>query len=109
MCAEHRRGARRNLVELVHEHSAKVAQAVDDVTIVDNLMADIDRSPIVFERSLDDVNRPDHAGAKTARIRKQHCKRSWNCSGLVVLHAFSSSEVGFALHAIPPTAVRQKD
>jgi hypothetical protein len=84
MCAEHGRCAWRNLVKLVHEHRSKVAQTVNDVTIVDDLMPDIDRGAIEFESALDDVDRPDHAGAKAARIRKQHGEWAWNSIGLVV-------------------------
>ena len=57
----------RDLVELVDEHRAELAQAVDDEAVVDDLVADVDRRSEPLERELDDLDRAVDSRAKAAR------------------------------------------
>ena len=63
-----------NLVELVDEHRAEPAQAVDDEAVVDDLVAHIDRRAEPLERELDDLDRAVDAGAEAARRGDQDAK-----------------------------------
>ena len=67
MGREHDRPVVRNLVELVDEDRAQIAQPVDDEAVVDDLMPDIDGRAEALERQLDDLDRAVDAGAETAR------------------------------------------
>jgi hypothetical protein len=42
------------------------------MTVVHDLVADIDRCAVPFQRPLDDVDRADHSGAEAARLRKHY-------------------------------------
>src|SRR5262249_25599733 len=70
MRAEHRHRAIGDLIELLDKARALALQRVDDMLVVHDLMADIDGLAILLERALDDVDRPDDARAKTARLGK---------------------------------------
>ncbi len=65
---EHDRRAGRNLVQLLDEHRALVAQVVDDELVVDHFVAHVDRRAELHERLLDDRDRAVDAGAEAARI-----------------------------------------
>ncbi len=71
---EHHRPVVGNLVELVDEHRAELAQAIDDKAVVDDLVADVDRRSELLERQLDDLDRAVDAGAESARRGDQHVK-----------------------------------
>ena len=71
---DHRRIVR-HLVELLHEDGAAMLQLLDDEAIVDDLMADIDRRAIAGQRLFDDLDRPIHSGAESARGGEQDAKR----------------------------------
>src|SRR5438477_605222 len=62
--------------EVFDEARAFCAQAFDDMAVVNDLVSNIDRSTKLRERLLDDVDGPDHAGAKAARLREHHLHRS---------------------------------
>ena len=62
-------------IEFLDEARALRAQALDDVAVVDDLVADVDGRAVLRERLLDDVDRADHARAKAARLRKNHPHR----------------------------------
>ena len=64
---DHRRVAGRNLVQLLDEHGALGFQRVHDVFIMDDLVTDIDRGAVDFERGLHHVDGARHAGAEAAR------------------------------------------
>ena len=66
--AEDRDAARRDLVDLVDEMRPFAAQPLDDMAVVDDLVADIDRRAIFFERALDDLDRPFDPGAEASRL-----------------------------------------
>ena len=68
MGAEDRDAARRHLVDLVDKMRPFAAQPLDDVPVMDDLMAHIDRRPVFFERALDDLDRPFDPGAKSSRL-----------------------------------------
>ena len=40
--------------------------------IMHDFVTNIDRRPVLLERTLDDLDRPDHAGTETARLGKNH-------------------------------------
>ena len=62
-----------NLVQFLDEDGATRLQPLDDVTVVHDLVADIDRRTILLERQDDDLDRPVDAGAKAARTAQPQC------------------------------------
>ena len=71
MRAEDDGRAVRNLVELVHEVGAEVAQAVHHELVVHDFVAHIDRRAEELDRALDDVDRAVDAGAESPRVREE--------------------------------------
>jgi hypothetical protein len=69
MRAEDGHGAERDLVDLVDEDRAPRLQVIDDVMVVNDFMAHIDRGAKSLERPLDDLNGALDAGAEAARLR----------------------------------------
>ena len=53
---DHRRPGR-DLVDVVDEHRAAALQLADDVGVVDDLLAHVDRGAALLERALDDLDR----------------------------------------------------
>ncbi len=72
MRAEDRHAARRDLVDLVDEPRALGAQPLDDVTVVDDLVPDIDRRAVFLDRALDDLDRAFDSGAKPSGLCQHH-------------------------------------
>ncbi len=70
--AEDGDAARRDLVELVDELGALGAQTLDDVAVVHDFVADIDRRAVLLERPLDDLDGALDAGAKTSWLGQHH-------------------------------------
>jgi len=68
--AEDDHRAFRHLVELVHEHGALLAKGLDDVTVVDDLPAHVDRHAHDLERALHDLDGPLDARAEATRARQ---------------------------------------
>jgi hypothetical protein len=66
--AEDHGPAGRHLIELVDEDRAAPLQAVDDETVVDHLVADIDGCAVDVEHPLDDLDRPIDTGAEAAGV-----------------------------------------
>ncbi len=62
--------------QFLDENSPLGPEAVDDIAVVDDLVADIDRGAIDRERPLDGVNRPHHAGTE-APWRAKHDFQGW--------------------------------
>ena len=60
------------VVELLDEHRAHAAQAIDDEAVVHDLVTHVDRRTEQHDRALDDVDRTVDAGAESARIGEQH-------------------------------------
>src|SRR4051794_3733910 len=56
-----------HLVEFVDENRTELAQAVDDVAVVDDFVPHIDGRSEPLERKLDDLDRAIDAGAETTR------------------------------------------
>ena len=65
------RSFRSALVQLLHEDRAALAQLLDDVLVVDDLLADVDRRAVELERALDGLDGPVDARAVAARRREQ--------------------------------------
>jgi hypothetical protein len=56
MRAEDRHGALGDFVDFVDEMRTLGAQALDNVAIVHDFVADVDRRAVLFERTLDDLD-----------------------------------------------------
>ena len=61
------RGAVRHFVQLIDEHSSLCLQRVDHVTVMNNLVSDIDWRAVLLDRQLDDSDGAVDTGAKSAR------------------------------------------
>ena len=72
MGAEHGDGAIGNFVELLDKTRALAFQRLHHMAVVHDLVAHIDGLAIFLERPLDDIDRPDDAGAKAPRLGKNH-------------------------------------
>ena len=72
----------RDLVELLDEDRALRLQALDDVAVVDDLVAHIDRRAEPLERQLDDLDGAVDAGAEAARRAQQDVERRLEGSGI---------------------------
>src|SRR5207247_8898453 len=55
----------------VDEDGAEPLQPLDDVVVVDDLVADVDGRAVLFEQDLDDLDRAVDPGAEGARSREQ--------------------------------------
>src|SRR5262249_4175342 len=60
-----------HLVQLLDEDRALRLQALDDIFIMDDLMAHIDRRTMDPQRLLHSVDGPHHAGAEAAWLAQQ--------------------------------------
>jgi hypothetical protein len=69
---EHHDRALGDLVGLVHEDHAAVAQRLHHVAVVHDLLAYVDRRAVLVQRLLDGFDRAVHAGAVPAWFREQH-------------------------------------
>ncbi len=65
---EHGDRAGRDVVQLVHEDGAAGAQVLDNVAVMDDLMADIDRRAVFLQCAFDDLDGPFHTGAEAAGL-----------------------------------------
>ncbi len=68
MGAEHRHGPFRDFGQLFDEHRALGLQAIDDVTVMDDLVTHVDRPAVFLQRPVDDVDGANHPCAKAARL-----------------------------------------
>ena len=71
MRREHADLAFGNLVLVLDEHRAESLEPADDVLVVDDLVAHVDRRPVLLEQPLDDLDRAVDAGAERARRREE--------------------------------------
>ncbi|MND69290.1 hypothetical protein D3C80_607560 [compost metagenome] len=82
----------RNLVQFLDEDGALGFQSLDDITVMNDLVADIDRRTVLFQRQNDDLDRPVDTGAETARTAKPDRKSRFGD-----LNVHSASAVGKCL------------
>ena len=75
MGGEHDRAVVGHLVEFVDEHRALRLEVLDHVAIVHDLVADVDRPAIAFDRALHDLDGTVDAGAEAARAGEQDRER----------------------------------
>ena len=75
MRTENRDGPQRNLIDFANKNSAAFAQLIDDVGIVNDLVAHIDRGTVEIDCTLDNINGANDARAEPAWFRKEHCER----------------------------------
>ncbi len=69
---KHHDGALGDLVGLVDENCPRLGQGVDHVAVVHDLVPDVDRRAVFFQRTLDRLDRAVDAGAIPARLGQQH-------------------------------------
>ena len=72
---EHRHGVRRHFGQLLDEHRALGLEILDDVLVVHDLVAHIDRRAVLLQRALDDLDRTHHAGAEAAGLGQDDLHR----------------------------------
>ena len=81
---EHADLAGRDLVLALDEDGAEPLEPAHDVLVVDDVVADVDRRPVLLEQPLDDLDRAVDAGAERPRRREQdppaHATASTPCS-----------------------------
>ena len=68
--AEDGHGARRHVLQRLDEAGAFRLERFDDMAIVNDLVAHVDRGAMLGQRPLDNIDRPNDAGAKPARLSK---------------------------------------
>src|SRR5260370_7841124 len=59
---------RRHLVQLFDKHGAGGAQFLNDVLVVDNFLADVNRRTIEVQSNLDHIDSPDDTGPKATGL-----------------------------------------
>jgi hypothetical protein len=62
--------------EVFDEARTFCAQAFDDMPVVNDFVSNVNGGAKLRERLLDDVDSPDHAGTKAARLREHYPHRS---------------------------------
>ncbi len=72
MRAENCQRAGRNLIQFINKNRAHTAQTIHHMFIVNNLMPDINRRTIAFERAFNNFYCSDNARAKSAWLRKDN-------------------------------------
>ncbi len=70
--AENSDSAVRDFIELLDETRALAAQIVDNMPVVNDLMAHIDWRAMSFESAIDNLDRADHARTKAAGLSKDN-------------------------------------
>ncbi len=103
MGAEHDRGAIGHLVQLLDEDRALLTQRIDDVAVVDDLVADIDRRAVFFERPLHDLDRAVDSGAESAGGRDEEHQRRF--LGRVAGNVGQGARMQGRVHAPTPSAL----
>ena len=76
MGAEHHKRAIGHVGQLLDEDGALVAQFIEHIAIVHDLMTHIDRRAIFLQRPLHNVDRANNPGAKRAGLRENDSERS---------------------------------
>ena len=61
-------------IAFVDEDGSACLEIADDVDVVDDLLAHVDRRPVVVERQLDGLHGPLHSRAVAARRGQQHAR-----------------------------------
>ena len=59
-----------NLIEFINEHRAHAPQARDNMVVMNNFMAYVDRRPELIESTFDDLDCTIDTGTKSARLRQ---------------------------------------
>ena len=65
-------GSGGDLIKLVDEDGTFFRQVSDDVAVMDNFLADVDRCAERFQRNLHDIDGPDYSGAEATGLQEQH-------------------------------------
>jgi hypothetical protein len=97
---KHHRHAVGYLAQFVDEYGALGFQAFDDITVMHDLVPDIDRCAIFLQRDLDDLDRPVDTGAKAAWARQKNCQGPFRHSNYLTLPItlLSASRIGRLVH-----------
>jgi hypothetical protein len=75
MGRENNRFIIRDLVQLVDKNGTPIGEAVNHPTIMHNLMADIDRRAIFYQRAFNNLHSPINTRAKAAWLRQGQAHR----------------------------------
>ena len=83
---ENDRGADRRVGFGLDEDRPAILEVANDVSVVNDLMPNVNRRPVMLERQLDSLDSPLHAGTKPPRRSKKtrftieaHGRRSPSC------------------------------
>src|SRR5205085_3881789 len=76
MRGKYRHGVRRHFGKLLDKHRALLPEALDDVLVVHDLVAHIDRRAVLLERALDDLDGAHDAGAEATRLGENDLHRA---------------------------------
>ncbi len=74
---EHHDGALGDLVGLLDEDRPGLFQGVDDVAVVHDLVAHVDRGAVLLQGALDRLDGPVHTRAVATRLGQQHPLADW--------------------------------
>src|SRR5579884_1658234 len=72
MRAENDARALGHFLEFLDENGPGAAQLVDDMAVVNDLLADVNRRAVKIEHNLHDIDSAHHARAKTARTQQDN-------------------------------------
>src|ERR1700678_2303482 len=72
MRAEDGAAADGHFIELFDEDRSGIAQFIDDVFVVDDFLAHVDRRTIEIEGNFHHVDRPHYARAKASRLKQEY-------------------------------------
>ena len=70
MSTENGAAADGDFIEFLYENSPSGREAVNNVAVVNDFLAHIDRGAVDLQREFDDVNCTHHSGAKPARLEQ---------------------------------------
>ena len=69
--AKNQHRAMRHFFDGFHENRAAPAQLLHNISVMDDLMVDVDRRAVGFQRQFDDIDGAYHTGTETARPHPQ--------------------------------------
>src|SRR6266478_1199593 len=103
MGAKYRDRVRRYFRQILDEDGTLVLEAFNDVFVVHDFVADIDRRPILLKGALDDLDRTHDAGTKAAGLGEIHFHGTLvtQVAPNSFLHLLRPRYVQYPSHAVP--------